>query len=156
MTKRILVPIEESPLATKALEVALSDYPDGAITVLHVMDPIGSGFNIIEVMRPRFRDGAPPGSVSIEYWDEWHDAATERAEELFDAARQIAAEYEMTLDTTLEFGDPKHVIVEYAEDHDVDRIVMGSHGRSGPERLLLGSVAETVVRRAPVPVMVVR
>lgn len=156
MTKRILVPIEDSPLSTKALEVALTDYPDADITVLHVMDPIGSGFNIFEVMRPKFRDGAPPGSVSIEYWDEWHQAATDRAEELFTAARQLAAEYELTIQTVLEFGEPKHVIVEYAEAHDVDRIVMGSHGRSGPERLLLGSVAEAVVRRSPVPVMVVR
>jgi len=156
MPKRILVPIEESPLSTKALQVALADYPDAAITALHVMDPIGSGFNVIEVMRPKFRDGAPPGSVSAEYWQEWHDAATERAEALFSDARRTASEQGVTLQTVLEFGDPRHVVVEYAEEHDVDRIVMGSHGRSGPHRLLLGSVAETVVRRSPVPVMVVR
>jgi nucleotide-binding universal stress UspA family protein len=43
-----------------------------------------------------------------------------------------------------------------AEDHDVDGIVMGSHGRSGISRVLLGSVAETAVRRAPCPVTIVR
>lgn len=60
------------------------------------------------------------------------------------------------LTTVLEFGDSDDVIVAYSDEHDVDRIVMGSHCRSGAERFLLGSVAETVLRRAPVPVMVVR
>lgn len=156
MAKHILVPIEDAPLAKKALEVALTDYPDATLTVLHVMDPIGSGFNIIEVMRPKIHDGAPPGSVSYEYWEAWHEAATEQAAELFDTARTLAEEYGVSLHTVLEFGQPRHEIVDYIEEHDVDRVVLGSHGRSGAERLLLGSVAEAVVRRSPVPVMVVR
>ena len=53
-------------------------------------------------------------------------------------------------------GKPAREIVSYAEKGDVDHIVMGSRGRSGLSRLLLGSVAETVVRRAPTPVTVVR
>jgi nucleotide-binding universal stress UspA family protein len=48
------------------------------------------------------------------------------------------------------------VILEYASDHDVDLIVMGTHGRQGVEHLLLGSVAETVVRHALCPVVTVR
>jgi len=44
----------------------------------------------------------------------------------------------------------------YAEDLDVDHIVMDSHGRSGASRVLLGSVAETVTRRSPVSVTIVR
>jgi nucleotide-binding universal stress UspA family protein len=55
-----------------------------------------------------------------------------------------------------EIGRPSRAIVEYAEEHDIDHIVMGSHGRSGVTRILLGSVAETVVRRSPVPVTIVR
>ncbi|MFW6084185.1 MAG: universal stress protein [Gemmatimonadota bacterium] len=47
-------------------------------------------------------------------------------------------------------------ILEYAEEHDADMIVMGSHGRRGFRRLLLGSVTEEVVRLAPFPVLVVR
>ena len=47
-------------------------------------------------------------------------------------------------------------IVEYVETHDVDHVVIGSHGRKGLSRVLLGSVAELVVRRSPVPVTVVR
>ncbi|GKZ14704.1 universal stress protein UspA [Haladaptatus sp. T7] len=156
MTKRILVPIDGSPLSSKALEVALSDYPDADVTVLHVMDPIGSGFNIVEVMRPKFRDGAPPGSVSIEYWNEWYESARAKATKLFDKAQEIADEFDVTLRTETEFGEPKHVVVEYAEEHDTDRIVLGSHGRAGATRLVLGSVAETVTRRASMPVLVVK
>ncbi len=47
-------------------------------------------------------------------------------------------------------------IIEYAEDEDIDLIVMGTHGRRGLKRMLLGSVAEEVIRLAPCPVMVVR
>ena len=61
-----------------------------------------------------------------------------------------------TVETVTEFGEPARVIGEYAGDHDVDLIVMGCHGRSTVSRILLGDVAGTVVRRAPVPVTVVR
>jgi nucleotide-binding universal stress UspA family protein len=60
------------------------------------------------------------------------------------------------VDTTAEVGGPANAIVECAEEESVDHIVTGSHGRSGVTRILLGSVAETVVRRSPVPVTVVR
>jgi len=156
MAQTILVPTEGAPLSTKALDVALTDYPDGDVVVCHVMDPIGSGFGLLEVVRPTFDDGSPPGSVSPEYWREWHARARERAEEVFDDAREIAARHGRNVETVLEFGEPDEVIVEYAEEHDVGRIVMGSHCRSGAERFLVGSVAETVVRRAPVPVTIVR
>jgi nucleotide-binding universal stress UspA family protein len=156
MGKRVLVPIDGSPLSSKALDVALSDYPDADVTALHVMDPIGSGFNIVEVMRPKFRDGAPPGSVSVEYWNEWYESARQQAAELFETAEDVADERDVALTTATEFGDPRHVIVHYAETHGMDRIVLGSHGRSRAARLLLGSVAETVTRRAPMPVLVVK
>lgn len=154
MTRTVLVPTEGSPLSRKAVETALTDYPDAEIVVLHVMDPIGSGTSLIDVMRPTFDDGAPPGSVTPEYWREWHEQAESKAEAVFDDARETAADRQV--ETVLEFGDPADVILEYAEDRDVDRIVMGSHCRSGAERFLLGSVAERVVKRAPMPVMIVR
>jgi nucleotide-binding universal stress UspA family protein len=53
-------------------------------------------------------------------------------------------------------GSPAREIVDYATESGVDLIVMGTHGRSGVDRLLLGSVAERVVRRSPVPVLTVR
>ncbi len=52
-------------------------------------------------------------------------------------------------------GGPSREIVEYAREHDCDLIVMGTHGRGGIDRLLLGSVAERVVRSSTVPVVTV-
>ena len=156
MARTVLVPTEGSPLSRKAVETALTDYPDAEIVVLHVMDPIGSGLSLIDVMRPTFDDGAPPGSVTPTYWREWHEKAESKAEAVFDDARETAAEHDRTVQCVLEFGDPDEVILEYTETENVDRIVMGSHCRSGAERFLLGSVAERVVKRAPVPVMIVR
>ena len=53
-------------------------------------------------------------------------------------------------------GTPAGSIVEYAGGHDIDLIVMGTHGRGGMSHLLMGSVAERVVRTAPCPVLTVR
>lgn len=56
----------------------------------------------------------------------------------------------------LMIGDPAEAIVQLAESDHVDLIVMGTHGRTGLTRLLMGSVAEAVVRRAPCPVLTVK
>ncbi len=53
-------------------------------------------------------------------------------------------------------GDPALELARYAADEDVDLLVVGTHGRSGLSRLVVGSVAERVLRHAPVPVLVVR
>jgi nucleotide-binding universal stress UspA family protein len=53
-------------------------------------------------------------------------------------------------------GDPVETIADYAGEYGVDLVVMGTHGRGGVSRMLLGSVTERVVRTAPVPVLTVR
>jgi nucleotide-binding universal stress UspA family protein len=59
--------------------------------------------------------------------------------------------------TTMEEGIPHKTITDYAEQEDIDLIVMGTHGRTGRDRVAnLGSVTERVVQSAPVPVLVVR
>lgn len=58
--------------------------------------------------------------------------------------------------TTIEEGVPQNEIVAYADDEGIDVIVMGTHGRAGVNRLLLGSVTENVIRQTEVPVHVVR
>jgi nucleotide-binding universal stress UspA family protein len=55
-----------------------------------------------------------------------------------------------------EDGSPAQSIVTYVEDHDMDLVVAGTHGRRGLQRLLIGSVAEEVLRTAPCPVLTVR
>ena len=53
-------------------------------------------------------------------------------------------------------GHPSDVLIDYAKDEHMDLIVMGTHGRTGLERLLMGSVAEVVVRRASCPVLTIK
>jgi nucleotide-binding universal stress UspA family protein len=53
-------------------------------------------------------------------------------------------------------SSPAPVIIDYAKRHDIDVVVIGTHGRGGFERFLMGSVAERVVRTAPCPVLTVR
>jgi len=142
VSKHILVPIDGSEQSKTALDFALEEFADDAITVLNVIDPIDAGYNAPV--------GMPGGS------EEWYENAREQSESLFEGAQETADEYGVTLNTATEMGRPATVIVEYADEEDVDQILMGSHGRSGVSRILLGSVAETVVRRATVPVTVVR
>jgi nucleotide-binding universal stress UspA family protein len=56
---------------------------------------------------------------------------------------------------SMRMGTPPEEIVDYAQEHDIDLIVMGTHGRTGLARVILGSVAERVVRTAPCPVLTV-
>ena len=53
-------------------------------------------------------------------------------------------------------GHPADKLVDYANKYDIDLIVMGTHGRTGISRLLMGSVAEAIVRRAPCPVLTIK
>jgi len=138
MTKRILVPIDGSPQSEAALSFAISEWSDAEITLLNVIDPVEAGYSASVV---------PSGS------EEWYRKARERAAEMFDRAR---SEYDRSFSTQTEVGRPSRTIVDVADQSDVDHVVVGSHGREGVQRILLGSVAEHVVRRSPVPVTVVR
>lgn len=73
-----------------------------------------------------------------------------------DAAAALAAEYGVVLTLEVLAGDPADEIVAYADNHDVDLIVLGSRGRSTIVGALLGSVSETVLHEARRPVLVVR
>lgn len=91
--------------------------------------------------------------------EEARDAVRDRLrEDGADATRSVAERaLEAGLETRREIrtGPPAHVVVAYAVENDVDLIVMGTHGRTGYERYLLGSVAERVVRSAPMSVLTV-
>ena len=85
------------------------------------------------------------------------EALEEAGHEAIDAfeARAAAAGIESVEGAVVD-GRPLQAILDYVDDHDVDLVVMGTHGRTGLDRYLLGSVAEKVVRRCPVPVLTVR
>lgn len=136
----LLVALDDSDPGWAALEYALADHPDADIVVVHVVDLRESGYGEFahlgtEAMRERRR---------------------KRGEELFEAVREHAAERGREVDTELLVGQPAAAVVEYAAECGVDRIVVGSHGRSGVSRAVLGSVAERIARRSPVPVTIVR
>ncbi|WP_256290090.1 universal stress protein [Halobellus inordinatus] len=88
--------------------------------------------------------------------EEIRERAHARSTELLAAAEAIAADHGRTVSTATRLGKPGREIVAYAEEHDADTIVLGSHGRALLTRVLLGSVAETVLQRAPMPVLIVR
>jgi nucleotide-binding universal stress UspA family protein len=142
MDRRILVPVDGSEQAMDAASFAMAEYPDAELVLLHVINPTEAGYSA-QASIPSFSE-------------EWYDRAKEQAEELFEEIRAEANESAVTVSSDIVVGKPARAIVEYADDHDIDQIVMGSHGRSGVTRILLGSVAESVVRDSTVPVTVAR
>jgi nucleotide-binding universal stress UspA family protein len=146
--RRVLVPMDGSPLSREALAVALTDYPDASVTVVYVADPTepAAGGNL--EVDP---DVAPPTGS-----EEWREGERERAEAIFEAARGIAGEHDAEIETETTVDRAASAIVDAAERHDADVIVMGSHGREESARFLLGIVSEVVAFRAPCRVLLVR
>ncbi|MDZ7747221.1 MAG: universal stress protein [Halobacteriales archaeon] len=141
MVINIVVPVDGSEQSQKALEYTYEHFPDATVTLLHVINPARAGY------------GAQAGLPSFS--EEWYEEAEAAAGELFEDAKADAPE-SVTIETATEVGQPARTIVEFTDEHEYDQIVIGSHGRKGISRVLLGSVAENVVRRAKVPVTVAR
>jgi nucleotide-binding universal stress UspA family protein len=143
MIERVLVPVDGSEQCERAVEFVLREFPEATVVLLHVIDPA--------------EEATHPSATLPSFSEEWYEAEKERAAQLFDdLAATAPSEVEIERETAV--GKPTRVIVDVAGDEAeaIDHVVMGSHGRQGVSRLLLGSVAETVVRRSPVPVTVVR
>ncbi len=136
---RLLVPLDGSPQATEALRYATETFPTAEIVVVHVLNPASGTTDIEGIM-------ADTAGVV--------DEQRELAQRLFEEARETAGE--QIVETEMLVGRAANEIIKYVDESEIDAIVMGSHGRDGAARLLLGSVSETVVRRSPVPVTVVR
>jgi nucleotide-binding universal stress UspA family protein len=141
MSDRILVPYDGSPPSQHALEFAFEKFPDATVDALHVIQIPEGYWGAFE--GPEVR---PPVT----------EKAQEYADGLLEGAREIAADHDRDLDTDIVTGQAHNRIVEYAEDDEYDMIVIGSHGREGVSRVLLGSVAESIARRSPTPVLIVR
>ncbi|MFA9502523.1 universal stress protein [Natrinema sp. H-ect1] len=144
MADNVLVAVDDSNQSTEALEFACREYPEATITAIHVLDP-GDFYAVTGV----------EGTAMANY-DEIQDHHEERAENILETAREQAADHGLEIETDHVVGGVSRTIVDYAAEHDMDHIVIGSHGRTGASRILLGSVAETVARRSPVPVTIVR
>jgi len=156
MPTHVLVAVEGSEQSERAVEFVAAEWGGVPTTLLHVIDPVQAGYDAGVL---------PTGSEA------WYQSAKESADNLLaerrdrlvgarsgDAGSGSAedAGKGTAVDTRTEVGRPAATIVEVAEEVDADHVVVGSHGRQGVSRLVLGSVAEAVVRRSPVPVTVVR
>jgi nucleotide-binding universal stress UspA family protein len=138
--KRILCPVDFSETARAALETAieLASKFDSEIVLVHAY-PI-PGYT--------FPDGSAVASSRM-----LQDEATRHLEEWRLLAVKGGAKH-VTVETAV--GDPAGEIVRIAQEAKIDLVVMGTHGRTGIEHALMGSIAERVVRRAKCPVLTVR
>ena len=136
--RKILSPVDFGENSLAALDVAANLARQGAATVivLHVISLVMS-----------------PGEVpaEIEIYREQEAEAKEKLKEIV-ANRLKAVDHQIII----RIGDPAKVIVQAAETLAADVVVMATHGRTGVSRMLMGSVAERVLRDSPCPVLTVR
>jgi nucleotide-binding universal stress UspA family protein len=139
---KILLAVDDSKFSEAALKTVTSQYrPQGTqVRVLHVLQPIAFS--------------APP-QMSPGYAPELQDQGKE-AEKLLQRAAQTLLGAGFQVDTEIAKGDVREGILDVAQNWHADMIVLGSHGRGGVGRFLLGSVAESVARHAPCSVEIVR
>ncbi|MFD1598490.1 universal stress protein [Halobellus rarus] len=112
----------------------------------------GSVVNVVSVADSRNRFESPSSGLAPEAWRE---TERERAEA---AIEETAAELpsEVEIERTVVTGVPQDEILRLIEETAAEIVVMGTHGREGIDRYLLGSVTERVVRHSPVPVLTVQ
>ncbi len=139
--KKILVPIDFSDCATKALQYALplAKQHGASLTLLYVVPPIyvPGEFGVVDTTAAELA---------------MCEAGTRHLNQLADAVVGQAVSF----DTAVRLGSPVLEILDVAKRQNVDAIVISTHGRTGLKHVLLGSVVERVVQRAPCPVLVVR
>ena len=144
--KKILVPVDFSPCATKALKQALelARAVSARLDVLHVMELPHYVVPDVLVEVPGTRK-----QTLTEF-------ARGEAERELDALLAKVETDDLDVRKRLEVGYPRDEILSVAEADGFDLVVMGTHGRTGLSRWFLGSIAEQVVRRAPCAVLTVR
>lgn len=142
MYQRIVVPLDGSELAEQALPHAqeLARLTGAPLHVVRVIDPTGSQGGSGLVMH---------GLTGV-----MAAAAEEDAEDYLNRLRQALTERGVTATTEILHGQTAPALVAAARSGDV--IVLATHGRTGLTRWYLGSVAEEVVRRVPVPLLLIR
>lgn len=137
MYQRILVPTDGSEGSKIAAEHAidLANKYDAALHTVYVVETeVG------------------PDSAIVGVFDAFEEAGQRAIDDVIGMAH--AADVE-TVEGTIAQGTPHRAILDYVQEYDIDMVVMGTHGRTGLDRLLLGSVTEKVVRMSPVPVLTV-
>ena len=140
--KRILVPLDFSTNSRRAL-----DYAHG------VARKFDASLHLVHVCEVPSMMTASMDSYAIAYTDWSHRLGEEAERELVKTATSLTG---VTVTTEVLLGNPVSAIVEAAETNSADLIVMGTHGHGAVMHLMMGNVAERVVRSAPCPVLTVR
>lgn len=140
--KKVLVPVDFSECSRKALQYAvpLARQFGARIALVHVMPAnyfVGSEFGPVDFPVPEV---------------EWREGSERELQAI--AAREVGEE--LAGGVFVRQGQPAHEIAACAAEWEADLIVLSTHGRTGLRHVLVGSVAENVVRYAPCPVLVVR
>ena len=140
---RILVPTDFSKFSDNALRyaVAFAEKFEAELYLLHVVQNL-------TVIIPDILPVEPPITPSVEELT----TAVQTAFDRIIAENNLA---KLKIHRDVREGTPFYEIIQAAKEGDIDLIVMGTHGREGMARLLIGSVAEAVVRRALCPVLTV-
>ncbi|MXR19413.1 universal stress protein [Halobacterium bonnevillei] len=138
MYANVLLPTDGSDAAAAAVPHAIE-----------LADRYGARLHVLYVA-----DTTEYSTVTFE--DDVVDPLTKQGEAVVDDAVEKAEERTVEAVGVVQQGGAYETILEYVDDQDVDVIVMGTHGRRGLDRALLGSVTERVVRTADVPVLTVR
>jgi nucleotide-binding universal stress UspA family protein len=141
MYERILVPTDGSAGVERAVEHAVD------LAATH-----GARIHGLYVINAATFGGLPMETS----WEGISGVLREEGEEAVERVREMAERRDVPVDTRIVEGVPSRTIVTYADRNDCDLIVMGTHGRGGIDRLLMGSVTERVVRTADQPVLTVR
>ncbi|MEZ5334779.1 MAG: universal stress protein [Methanolobus sp.] len=89
-------------------------------------------------------------------WEMMYELLEKEADAATDSVENLAKAAGVSVETVVLEGNPSHEIIEFADNNNVDLIVLGTLGKTGFDRFLLGSVAEKVTRNSKVPVLVVR
>lgn len=147
MYERILVPTDGSETAELAVEHAidLAEQYGADVHTLYVVDTDSMSLSLGAEQVDRIEQG---------HYDEM-DEVRDRADRATSYVADRAAERGLEVVEHVSAGKPHSQIATYVEDNGIDLVVMGSHGRSGVKRALLGSVTERTLRSTHVPVLVV-
>jgi len=139
---RILVPTDGSDGVERAIE--------HAVEVAAINDATVHGLYVLST-------DAYAGVAMESSWESVDRLLRKDAENAVARIREIGSELDesVPVETAVVEGKPSREIVRYAEAEDCDLVVMGTHGRGGIDRLLLGSVAESVIRASSIPVTTV-
>ena len=89
-------------------------------------------------------------------WEMMYELLEKEANVATDSVEELANAADIPFETVILEGNPSHEIIEFSDNNNIDLIIMGTLGKTGFDRFLLGSVAEKVTRNSKVPVLVVR